>query len=245
MSWSDRLAAIARIDGWLRAPLLYAASAAARYCACCPAILGTWYTSGNAVRHPAMPWHPWHICTRSRPRFASPEGACALAAPAASKAAPTTIAFIVFIIVIRDVGKRARPRAVTARLQRVARGGRSTLEVLHLAGRILPRVGVRRRRLALDDRTPQLRELGIDRLELLLVRRHVVLGEDRLDRALGDAQRAVDALVGIDHQEIGALAEAVDGADVDAVGVLAPDARLGDDVSHERGRGSALGDMSG
>src|SRR5687768_3572122 len=243
MSWSDRLAAIARIDGWLRAPLRYAVSAAARYCACCPAILGTWYTSGNAVRQPAMPWHPWHICTRSRPRFASPEGACALAAPAASNAAPTTIAFIVFIIVIRDGGRCTRPRAVSARPG--AKRGRSTLEILHLVGRVLPRVGVRRRRLALDDRTPQLGELGIDRLELLLVRRHVVLGEDRLDRALGDAQRAVDALVGIDHQEIGALAEAVDGADVDAVGVLAPDARLGDDVSHERERGSALGDTSG
>ena len=53
---------------------------------------------------------------------------------------------------------------------------------------------------------------------------HVVLGEDRLDRALGDAQRAVDALVGVDHQHVRAFAEAVDRADVDAVGVLALDA---------------------
>ena len=61
---------------------------------------------------------------------------------------------------------------------------------------------------------------------------HVVLGEDRLDRALGDAQRAVDALVGIDDQHVRALAKAVDRADIDAVGVLALDAALGDDVGH-------------
>src|SRR5687767_1519177 len=114
-----------------------------------------------------MPWQPWHICTRSRPRFASPEGAgaCALTAPATIIPAPKTIALVVFIIVIPDPGNRARARTLTARRQRVAAERRSTLEVLQLAGRVLPRVGVRRRRLALDDRTPELRELGVDRLE--------------------------------------------------------------------------------
>ena len=73
----------------------------------------------------------------------------------------------------------------------------------------------------------------------LLVVGHVVLGEDRLDRALGDAQRAVDALVGIDDEEIGTLAKAVDRADVDAVGVLAADAALGDDVGHGGGSRAA------
>src|SRR5262245_17468625 len=87
--------------------------------------------------------------------------------------------------------------------------------------------------LALDDRLPGLRELGVERDPVALLRRHVVLGEDRLDRALGDAQRAIDAFPGVDHQHVRALAEAVDRADVDAVGVLALDAALGDDVGHE------------
>src|SRR5262249_31740487 len=68
--------------------------------------------------------------------------------------------------------------------------------------------------------------------EFLLRRGHVVLREDRLHRALGHAKRAVDALVRIDHQQIGTLAEAVDRADVHAVGVLALHARLGHHVSH-------------
>ena len=88
------------------------------------------------------------------------------------------------------------------------------------------------RGLALDDRLPHLRELGVERLEFGLVRRHVVLGEDRLDRAFGDAQRAVDALVGIDDEEVGPLAEAIDRADIDAVGVFALDAGFGYDIGH-------------
>jgi len=43
---------------------------------------------------------------------------------------------------------------------------------------------------------------------------------------------AVDALVGVDHQHVLALVEAVDGADLDAVHVLALDAVFGDDVGH-------------
>ena len=61
---------------------------------------------------------------------------------------------------------------------------------------------------------------------------HRVLGEDRLDRALGLAGAAVDALLGIDHEHAVGLVDAVDGADVDAGLVLHIDAGLGDDVCH-------------
>src|SRR6266513_705174 len=77
-------------------------------------------------------------------------------------------------------------------------------------------------RLALQER-----ELVLDVLPLV-----GVLGHDRVDRALGDADGAIDALVRIDHQHVRPLVEAVDRADVDAVGVLAFDAAFGDDVSH-------------
>src|SRR5215207_7562118 len=41
---------------------------------------------------------------------------------------------------------------------------------MRLFAHVLPVVGVGRRILLLDDRRPQLRELGVDRLELLLLR---------------------------------------------------------------------------
>src|SRR5690606_23276856 len=75
-------------------------------------------------------------------------------------------------------------------------------------------------------------QLGVERDVMLLPGRHVVLGIDRVDRALRLAQGAVDALVRVDHQEVGTFVEAVDRAHLDAVGVLALDAVLGDDEGH-------------
>jgi hypothetical protein len=65
----------------------------------------------------------------------------------------------------------------------------------------------------------------------------LVLGQiffcvDGTHRAFGDADCAVDALVGIDGEEVGAFAEAVHRADVDTVGVFATDAGFGDNVGH-------------
>ncbi len=70
-------------------------------------------------------------------------------------------------------------------------------------------------------------------LNCLLVLRDVVLGKDRFDRTFGDAERAVDAFVRVDHEEIRALAKAVDGADVHAIRIFAANAAFGDDVGHE------------
>ena len=87
-------------------------------------------------------------------------------------------------------------------------------------------------RLAPRDARPALGQLGVELGHVLLVAGHVFLGNDGVDRALGDADGAVDALVGVDGQEVRAFTEAVDRADVDAVGVLAADARFEDDVGH-------------
>ena len=67
---------------------------------------------------------------------------------------------------------------------------------------------------------------------VLLVAGHVFLRHDRVDRALGDAHGAVDALVRVDRQEVRALAEAVDRTHVHAIGVLAADAGFENDVGH-------------
>src|SRR5215204_3788282 len=73
--------------------------------------------------------------------------------------------------------------------------------------------------------------------ERLLLRRHVLLREDRRDRALRLARAAVDALVGVDVELVRPLVDAVDGADVDAGLVLDADAGFGDDVGHGGARG--------
>jgi hypothetical protein len=84
----------------------------------------------------------------------------------------------------------------------------------------------------LRDYGPALRQLGVELEEMLLAFRDVVFGTDRFDRALGLAERAVDALLGIDHEHVWTFVEAIDGADFDAVGVLALDAALCDDEGH-------------
>jgi hypothetical protein len=63
---------------------------------------------------------------------------------------------------------------------------------------------------------------------------HVVLGENGFDRALGNAECAIDAFIRIDDQKVGTFPEAVDRADIDAVGILATDATLGDNIGHCR-----------
>src|SRR5207248_4612244 len=59
--------------------------------------------------------------------------------------------------------------------------------------------------------------------------------DDRLDRAFGLADAAIDALVGMDDEHVLALVEAVDRTDLDAIHVLAANAGFGDDVSHGLG----------
>jgi hypothetical protein len=110
------------------------------------------------------------------------------------------------------------------------------LQQVFLVFDLRPLVGVGGRGLTLDDGLPAGGQLLVPGDPLLLVVGHVVLGEDGLHRAFRHAQGAVDALVGVDHQHVRPLPEAVHGADIHAVGVLALDAALGDDVSHLTGK---------
>jgi hypothetical protein len=61
---------------------------------------------------------------------------------------------------------------------------------------------------------------------------NVFFSVDRVHRALGNTHRAVNALIGVDGQKIGAFAEAIHGANVDAIGVFALDAGFGDGMGH-------------
>src|SRR3990170_51633 len=67
---------------------------------------------------------------------------------------------------------------------------------------------------------------------MTLALRQIILGIDRLHRAFRNTQRAIDALVRIDHQEIRPLAETVHRAHVHTVGIFASDAGFGDNIGH-------------
>src|ERR1700749_3783663 len=72
----------------------------------------------------------------------------------------------------------------------------------------------------------------VDLDERLPLVRERILREDRLDGALGFARPAVDALLGVDHEDAIRLMDAVDRADVDTREIFDVDAGLGDDVRH-------------
>tara|TARA_B110000503_G_scaffold48603_1_gene79027 strand:+ start:621 stop:872 length:252 start_codon:yes stop_codon:yes gene_type:complete len=69
-----------------------------------------------------------------------------------------------------------------------------------------------------------------------LLFRQVLLCIDGRYRALGNAYGAINALVWVDGEEVGALPKAVDGTDVNAIGVLALDTGFGNDVCHKQRR---------
>jgi hypothetical protein len=64
------------------------------------------------------------------------------------------------------------------------------------------------------------------------MRRHIFIREDGVHRAFRDAHGAIDAFIRVDGQEVWAFAEAVHGADIDAIGVLALDAGFSDGMGH-------------
>lgn len=110
----------------------------------------------------------------------------------------------------------------------------STLQVLELVGLAVPFIGIGQGCLAASDAFPlaALRKLSVDFDEFLLVGRHVFLGEDGFGGAFGHADGAIDALIRVDDEEVGAFLEAIDRAHVHAIGVLAFDTVFSDDVCH-------------
>jgi hypothetical protein len=60
----------------------------------------------------------------------------------------------------------------------------------------------------------------------------IFLSIDGIDGALGNANGAIDALVGVNGEEVGTFAEAVYGANVHAVGVFAADTGFRNNVGH-------------
>jgi hypothetical protein len=67
---------------------------------------------------------------------------------------------------------------------------------------------------------------------MLLISRHVFFGINSVDGAFWNAHGAVNTLIGVDGQKVGAFAETVHGTDVHAIGVLALDTGFGDGMGH-------------
>ena len=111
----------------------------------------------------------------------------------------------------------------------------SALELGQFTGFVLPIVGVGHGGFAFGDAGPtNARELRIQGRHVLLIGWHVLFGVDGIDGALGNANRTIDALIGVDGQKVGALAETIDRTNVHTVGVFAADTRFGDNVGHDR-----------
>src|SRR3569623_1655425 len=97
----------------------------------------------------------------------------------------------------------------------------SALKIVDIVLFAFPLVGIGRWMFFLGDHRPFLGEFGIERDVFHLVFRHVVFSEDRLGRALGLAQGAVDALVRVDDQKIRTFMKAVHRTHFHTIGVFA------------------------
>ena len=107
------------------------------------------------------------------------------------------------------------------------------LEFGELAGFVFPCIRIGHRCFAFGDAGPaDERQLSVELGHVLLAFWHVFFCVDGVHRALGDAHGAVDALVGVDGEKVGAFAEAVDRTNVHTVGVLTLDTGFGDYVRH-------------
>ena len=77
-----------------------------------------------------------------------------------------------------------------------------------------------------------MRELGVELNVMALIFRHIVFRVYLLDGTFGNTERAVDALVRLDHEKVWPLAKTIDRAHVHTVGIFTLNAGFGDDIGH-------------
>lgn len=95
-----------------------------------------------------------------------------------------------------------------------------------------PRICVGKGRFYLCDDRPAFSQLAVQGREDTHFLRDLGIRIDCVHRALGHTKRAVDAIVRVDGEEIRPLAKGIHRTDLNAVGVFAADAGVGDDVCH-------------
>ena len=107
------------------------------------------------------------------------------------------------------------------------------VEIFYLAGNLIVVFGVFHRRFHFGDIRPFAHRV----FAIQLQKRFgpgVDVGDDGVDRAFRDADAAINAFVRIDDEHIFAFIKAIDRAHLDAIGILAFDADICDDVGQGR-----------
>jgi hypothetical protein len=113
------------------------------------------------------------------------------------------------------------------------RPGVSALEKLELVLDVFPLIRIGQSRDGLGNRRPTACQFNIQFDEWLLIGWNIFFGEDRVGRAFWNADRAIDAFIRIDREEIRPYAETIYRAHIYAVGVSAADAIFGNNMGHD------------
>jgi hypothetical protein len=95
-----------------------------------------------------------------------------------------------------------------------------------------PLIGIWQGICAFGDSGPDFAEFSIDSDEVSLIFRHIFFGIDSVDRALWNTHSTVDALVRIDHKEVGSGFETVNWTNINAIRISASDARFSHNIGH-------------
>src|SRR5690606_22750636 len=109
---------------------------------------------------------------------------------------------------------------------------RSALQVLQLSFNTIPVVCIGQRLFSAVDRGKYLREFGVQLNKLNLVFGDVFFRINGVGRALGNADCAVDAFIGVNHQKIGSFQKTIYRTYINAVGKFTFNTVFSDDVSH-------------
>ena len=148
---------------------------------------------------------------------------------------------------IRDAGQRGRLQlngrliflsAGTDRApSQVATGcaaGATRIEQMQLVVYACPMSMIGQRCLGSRDATPVRTggEIRVQCNEVLLIKRHFMIADNRAHGTFGYAHRAIDTFVGINRQKIRTLEKTVHRADINAVRIFAVNAGLCDDKRH-------------
>lgn len=115
----------------------------------------------------------------------------------------------------------------------------SALQMLQLALYVLPFIRVWQSAFGSGDDGESLDQFHIERDEMHHIGRHIFFGVDGADGTLRNANRAINALVGVNGEKIRAFVETIHWAHIDAIRVLAADTRISDNMGH----GNPIGDM--
>ena len=109
------------------------------------------------------------------------------------------------------------------------------MQLAQFASFVFPVIGIWQGSFALGDAFPsgQQGQLGVELGHVNLVSWQVFFCIDGIDWAFRDANCTVDALIGVNGQEVRAFAETVDRADIHAVGVFATDTGFRNNVGHD------------